>query len=229
MYAIGVGIIDRKLCANKGNSPGSWRANLWFDGCVTFLFRQKHGGKGKAIFLCLDLACRRPYFSLLRQRKGEQKKGEPKAVPLRGTLRYSRRAGSCANSLRSDKRPLSRPCVCIRTKPHSTDYNCDVPQCRHPNPHRKIPHQHPYPAQKKQNWLFRLPFAPRGGEGAGGKRGKNKASTKKEPTHPASIHYNRLVPQCRHPNPHRNLTHQHPYPNKSDQIGCSCSPSPRRG
>ena len=69
--------------------------------------------KGEPIALCVWLAagffaccracaCRGPYFSLLRQRKGEQKKGEPKAVPLRGALRYSRRAGSGANSLRSN-------------------------------------------------------------------------------------------------------------------------------
>jgi hypothetical protein len=38
-------------------------------------------------------------------KKSKQKKGEPKAVPLRGSLRYSRRPGSCANSLRSNKRP----------------------------------------------------------------------------------------------------------------------------
>jgi hypothetical protein len=37
-------------------------------------------------------------------KKSKQKKGEPKAVPLRGALRYSRRAGSGANSLRSNKR-----------------------------------------------------------------------------------------------------------------------------
>ena len=38
-------------------------------------------------------------------KKSKQKKGEPKAVALRATLRYSRRAGSGANSLRSNKRP----------------------------------------------------------------------------------------------------------------------------
>jgi hypothetical protein len=65
----------------------------------------KESKQRKDNFLCLDLACRRPYFSLLRQRKGEQKKGEPKAVALRATLRYSRRPGSGANSLRSNKRP----------------------------------------------------------------------------------------------------------------------------
>jgi hypothetical protein len=38
-------------------------------------------------------------------KKSKQKKGEPKAVALRAALRYSRRAGSGANSLRSNKRP----------------------------------------------------------------------------------------------------------------------------
>jgi hypothetical protein len=38
-------------------------------------------------------------------KESSQRKGEPKAVPLRGALRYSRRPGSGANSLRSNKRP----------------------------------------------------------------------------------------------------------------------------
>ena len=107
-------------------------------------------------------------------------------MPLRGTLRYSLRAGSCANSLRSDKRPLSRPCVCIRTKPHSTDYNCDVPQCRHPNPHRNIPQQHPYSAQKNKIGCSSPPSPPEGVKGRGGSGGKTKHLPKKnQPTqHP---------------------------------------------
>jgi hypothetical protein len=44
-------------------------------------------------------------LSFASPKESKQRKGEPKAVPLRGTLRYSRFAGSGANSLRSDKRP----------------------------------------------------------------------------------------------------------------------------
>jgi hypothetical protein len=44
-------------------------------------------------------------LSFASPKESNQRKGEPKAVPLRGTLRYSRRAGLGANSLRSNKRP----------------------------------------------------------------------------------------------------------------------------
>jgi hypothetical protein len=44
-------------------------------------------------------------LSFASPKESNQRKGEPKAVPLRGTLRYSRRPGSGANSLRSNKRP----------------------------------------------------------------------------------------------------------------------------
>ena len=49
-------------------------------------------------------------------KKSKQKKGEPKAVPLRGTLRYSRRPGSGANSLRSNSaRPDPRAAALLST------------------------------------------------------------------------------------------------------------------
>jgi hypothetical protein len=44
-------------------------------------------------------------LSFASPKESNQRKGEPKAVPLRGALRYSRRPGSGANSLRSNKRP----------------------------------------------------------------------------------------------------------------------------
>ena len=44
-------------------------------------------------------------LSFASPKESNQRKGEPKAVALRATLRYSRRAGSGANSLRSNKRP----------------------------------------------------------------------------------------------------------------------------
>jgi hypothetical protein len=44
-------------------------------------------------------------LSFASPKESNQRKGEPKAVPLRGALRYSRRPGSGANSLRS---PCSR-------------------------------------------------------------------------------------------------------------------------
>jgi hypothetical protein len=44
-------------------------------------------------------------LSFASPKESNQRKGEPKAAPLRGTLRYSRRPGSGANSLRSNKRP----------------------------------------------------------------------------------------------------------------------------
>ena len=60
-------------------------------------------------------ACCLPQASLFfaSPKKSKQKKGEPKAVALRATLRYSRRPGSGANSLRSNKRPpcSGRRCV----------------------------------------------------------------------------------------------------------------------
>ena len=30
------------------------------------------------------------------------------------------------------------------------DYDCDVHQSEQTHPHRNLPHQHPYPAQKNQ-------------------------------------------------------------------------------
>ena len=53
---------------------------------------------------CLPQGVRLPRASLFfaSPKKSKQKKGEPKAVPLRGALRYSRRPGSGANSLRSN-------------------------------------------------------------------------------------------------------------------------------
>ncbi len=44
-------------------------------------------------------------LSFASPKESKQRKGEPKAVALRAALRYSRRAGSGANSLRSNKRP----------------------------------------------------------------------------------------------------------------------------
>ena len=44
-----------------------------------------------------------------------------------------------------------------------------------------------------------------------------------------AIDYNRIVSQSWPTNPHRNLTHRHPYPAKNKQIGCSSSPSPPEG
>jgi len=44
-------------------------------------------------------------LSFASPKESNQRKGEPKAVALRAALRYSRRAGSGANSLRSNKRP----------------------------------------------------------------------------------------------------------------------------
>ena len=84
-------------------------------------------------------ACRRPYFSLLCQRKGEQKKGEPKAVPLRGPLRYARRPGSGANCLRS---PCTRRFARgwrSRPKPQSIYYDYHVPQSGPTNPYGNAP------------------------------------------------------------------------------------------
>ena len=79
---------------------------------LTFLcFADDKVGKSKAVFLNngfgLLAGLRLPRASLFfaSPKKSKQKKGEPKAVPLRGTLRYSRRPGSGANSLRSNKRP----------------------------------------------------------------------------------------------------------------------------
>ncbi len=43
------------------------------------------------------------------------------------------------------------------------------------------------------------------------------------------IHYDRNVHQSRPTNPPRNLPHQHPFPSQKNKIGCSSTPSPRRG
>jgi len=48
-------------------------------------------------------------------------------------------------------------------------------------------------------------------------------------TKPQPINYNRIVPQSRPTNPHRNLSHQHPYPAHKHKIGYSSSPSPPEG
>ena len=70
-----------------------------------FLFlRQKKVSKEKVFFVHrIGLPPALLFFA--SPKKSKQKKGDPKAEPLRGSLRYSRGAGSGANSLRSNKRP----------------------------------------------------------------------------------------------------------------------------
>ena len=46
---------------------------------------------------------------------------------------------------------------------------------------------------------------------------------------PQTIYYNRFVHQPGRTNPHRNATIQNPSPRQKNKIGCSSSPSPRRG
>ena len=81
------------------------------NGAYFSLLRQRKGGQKKGCFLNtgfgLLAGLRLPRASLFfaSPKKSKQKKGEPKAVALRATLRYSRRPGSGANSLRSNKRP----------------------------------------------------------------------------------------------------------------------------
>ena len=68
------------------------------------LLRQKKVSKEKVFFVHrFGLPPALLFFA--SPKKSKQKKGEPKAVALRAALRYSRRAGSGANSLRSNKRP----------------------------------------------------------------------------------------------------------------------------
>ena len=55
-------------------------------------------------------------LSFASPKESNQRKGEPKAVALRATLRYSRRAGSGANSLRSNSaRPDPRAAALLST------------------------------------------------------------------------------------------------------------------
>jgi len=81
--------------------------------------------------------------------------------------RYARGRKSSRWRLRLRAQCRSR----VRTKPQAIHYDSPVPQRRPPNPHRNLPHQHPYPAQKKQNWVFQLPFTPAGVKGRGGSGG----------------------------------------------------------
>jgi len=58
-----------------------------------------------------------------------------------------------------------------RAKPQSIDYNRIIHQSGPTNPPRSASIQKHLSKSKKPNWLFKLPFTPQGGEGAGGKRG----------------------------------------------------------
>ena len=68
--------------------------------------KQKKQGFEDRVLTCWSGFCL-PQASLFfaSPKKSKQKKGEPKAVALGAALRYSRRPGSGANSLRSNKRP----------------------------------------------------------------------------------------------------------------------------
>jgi hypothetical protein len=85
---------------------------LWLAACLlpaaslTFLcFAKVKVSKRKARFLIPVSACWPSYFLLLRQKKVTKEKASQRPWPYRATLRYSRRAGPGANSLRSNKRP----------------------------------------------------------------------------------------------------------------------------
>ena len=73
--------------------------------------KQKKGKDSEAGFgLLAEL------LSFASPKESNQRKGEPKAAPLRGALRYSRRAGSGANSLRSNSaRPDPRAAALLST------------------------------------------------------------------------------------------------------------------
>ena len=84
-------------------------------------------------FFVWGLGLRQASLFFASPKKSKQKKGEPKAVPLRGTLRYSRRPGSGANSLRSNKgrlhppilqnpRRLKHPATATRPAPEKSGY-----------------------------------------------------------------------------------------------------------
>jgi hypothetical protein len=233
-------------------------------------------------FLCVDLACRRPYFSLLRQRKVSKRKASQRPWPLQGCLALlavrgvGRKLATLKQApalirapLRCSARPMAQgariPRVLVRCAhlAHAWTRQCalgaraqKLPLALAPNNAVPAPHPHQAPIHQlrqhrspieankpgsqplapkplsgliKPNWVFKLPFTPRGGEGAGGKRGKKNYSKKLHPTKPQSINYDSPISQRRPPNPHRNLPHQHPSPAQNNQIGCSSSPSPRRG
>jgi hypothetical protein len=63
----------------------------------------------------------------------------------------------------------------IRTKPQAIHYDSPVPQRRRPNPHRNLPHQHPYPAKNNQIGYSSPPSPPEGVKGRGGSGGQKKS------------------------------------------------------
>ena len=82
-------------------------------------------------------------------------------MALRAALRYSRRPGSGANSLRSPCTRLWARCAsryCSRATPQSIDYDRPAPQSAQTNPHRSAPIQKPLSDPKQPNWVFQLPF-----------------------------------------------------------------------
>ncbi len=117
----------------------------------------------------------------------------------------------------------------VRTKPQSINYDSPVPQCRPPNPHRKLPHQHPYPAQNNQIGCSSSPSPPEGVKGRGGSGGKR--ITQKSCTQPSP---NPLTTTVSFPNLGEQTRTaasrtKNPSPARKNQIGCSSSPSPPEG
>ena len=150
------------------------------------------------IFLCLDLACRRPHFSLLRQRKVSKRKASQRPCPCgvpcatrvargRAQTRYaqtSARPDPAAAALLSTAYGLGSPRVLVR--------------CAH------LAHA--------------CSHAARGARAAAAAAPKSMRVD-----HDCDVHPSWLT------NPHRSLSHQHPYPAQKNQIGYLSSPSPQRG